>query len=422
MFSPNTDITDVLQAEIDATAAAGGGEIIIPSGLYHIRSVQLKSHICLRLSAGARLLASGKKEDYAPIGYNHNEMGDVHAVLYALDQEHVKICGEGEIDLNCWAFYEAENPDSIDTVGPEVTQAHLDEASRSYDWRINQPIFFHQCTHVHMDGVQVRNASCWTITCNFCQTVKMTNLTIENPLTIPNSDGIHFCGSEDIIIRGCHITAGDDCIALSSITDWNRACENVTISDCVFQSGSKAISIGYMHSIVRNVLIENIIVKKSNRAYVTMCHPRTGLVENVRVHNCILEGRSYGGDWWGNGESIVIMVTPHDIEWYRDDMPADRFDVSVRNIEFSGVTCLCERPVAFVANDDLCRNVRLVDSVVHIVAEEKPSLKGNVVDLAPGPENFQITEENIGVVSQNVQVEIRNVTDADGLAVKQQES
>lgn len=418
MFTANTDITELLQSHIDQVSNAGGGKICIEAGLYQIRQIELKSNICLHLEAGAQLRTTGKREDYSPIGYDHNEMGDVYSVIYAMGQENITITGQGIIDLNGDAFYHKENPSDLPTVGPAVTQEYLDEAPRSYDWRINQPIFFHECTHVRVENVQIRNASCWTITCNFCRSIKMLNLTIENSLIIPNSDGIHFCGSSDIIISGCHITAGDDCIAFTSITDWNRATENVTVSDCVFQSGSKAISIGYMHSIVRNIVIENVIIKKSNRAYVTMCHPHTGLVENIRITNCILEGRSYGGNWWGNGEPIVIMATPHHIERYREPQPADRFKYSIRNVDISGIICRAERPIAVVASEaDLCSNIRVSNSTVEIVPEEKPSLMGNVIDLSPGEEHFQIPSTDIGIVTRNAKVTVSNVTDADGNSV-----
>lgn len=415
MLVNNSDITQILQQQINTVSANGGGSIHIPAGLYHIRPLELKSHINLHLEAGARLLASGKREDYAPIGYHHNEMGDVHSVLYALDQEDISITGAGIIDLNSDAFYHPENPAELPSVGPEVTQAYLDEAPRSHDWRVNQPIFFHQCHHIRIEGITVRNAPCWTITCNFSHSIKMLNLTIENSLIIPNSDGMHFCGSSDIIISGCHITAGDDCVAFTSITDWQRPCENIVVSDCIFQSGSKAISIGYMHSIVRKVLIENIIVKKSNRAFVCMCHPHTGLVQDVQVSNCILEGRSYGGNWWGNGEPIVVMATPHHIDWYRDPQPEDRFDVCVDNMRFDGLTCRAERPVAVVASEDgLCRGIHLHNSTITIVDEEKPSLMGNVVDLSPGEMHFEIDNKQVGLAVAKATVEVKDVVNETG--------
>jgi len=418
MFEPNSDITHVLQERINELAKTGGGEILIPPGEYWIRPIELKSNICLNLCAGATLKASPERDDYFPIGYDHNEMGQVFSVIYAVDQKNITVKGEGTIDLNGEAWYRMDDPKPMHTVGPEITAAHRAEGARSYGWRVNQPIFFHQCQNIRFDGLNLINAPCWTMSFNFCRIVKMTDLTILNGLLIPNSDGMHFTGSSDILISGCAITAGDDCVALTSITDWNVPCENVTITNCVFQSASKAISVGYMHSIVRNVLIENVVIKKSNRAFVIMCHPRTGRVENVRVSNCILEGRSYAGGWWGNGEAIVIMVSPQHIERYREPLPDPRFDLAVRNVHFTNVSCHAERPIGVVATEPLTRNIQFRDVIIEIVPEERPSLKGNAIDLAPGPENYEIPKAGIGMVCVNSEPVLDNVTDADGTPIE----
>lgn len=252
MFVNQSDITAELQTRIDQVAAAGGGEISIPAGEYHVRPIQLKSHLCLHLQAGAKLIASPHQADYFPIGYHHNEMKEVY----------------------------------------------------------------------------------------------------------------------------------------------------------------------YMHSIVRNVLIENVIVKQSNRAFVSMCHPHTGLVENVRVANCILEGRSYGGNWWGNGEALVLMVTPHHISSYREPQPAPRFDTSIKNVAFSNLICRAERPIGIVASAPLIKNVQLKDITIEIVPEIRPSLKGNVIDLAPGPENYQIPHSGVGVLYKKAHLQIDQVTDPEGNGVE----
>ena len=424
MFQNLTDITETLQTQINQLSSAGGGEILIPPGTYSFRPIALKSNICLHLSAGARLVASPRKEDYFPIGYNHNEMREVYSAIYALGQENITLKGEGTIDLNGDAFYHLDKPSLVVSVGPAITQEYIDEAPRTYDWRVNQPMFFHQCANLRLDGLRILNAPCWTLSFNLCQAIKITHLTIHNSLILPNNDGMHFTGSRDILISGCHIVAGDDCVALSSITDWNAPCENVVISNCVFQSASKALSVGYMHSIVRNVLIENVIVRKSNRAFVSMCHPHTGLVENVRVANCIFEGRSYGGNWWGNGEAIVLMVTPHHISGYRDPLPAPRFDAGIRNVVFSNLTCLSERPIGIVASEAagaaaaLIQNVQLKDLTIQITPEERPSLKGNVIDLAPGPQNYAIPRPGIGIVYRNAALRLENILDHNGRPVE----
>jgi hypothetical protein len=418
MFTINTDITHELQNAIDRLAESGGGEIVISPGVYHFRSIQLKSNICLNLRAGAKLVASPRREDYFPIGYNHNEMGEVHSAIYALEQENITLKGEGEIDLNGTSFYHMDLPSKVVSVGPPITQEYLDEAPRTYDWRVNQPVFFHHCRNIRLEGLSIRNSPCWTLSFNLCRGIKISHLTIENSMILPNDDGMHFTGSQDILIHGCHISAGDDCIALSSITDWNAACENVVISDCILQSASKAISVGYMHSIVRNVLIENVIVKQSNRAFVSMCHPRTGLVENIRVANCIFEGRTYGGNWWGNGEAIVLMVTPHHIPSYRDPLPPPRFDASIRNVTFTGLTCLSPRPIGIVASEPLVKNVQLKDITIDFIPDHRPSLKGHVFDLAPGPLNYELPQDRIGIAYKNAEIRIENVTDGFGNPVE----
>jgi hypothetical protein len=414
MFSDPSDITAELQARIDQLARSGGGEILIPPGEYHLRPLELKSNICINLSAGARLVASPRRADYFPIGYNHNEMGEVYSAFFAKDQHDITLKGEGTLDLNGLSFYHLDQPSQVVTVGPPITQEYLDEAPRTYTWRVNQPIFFHRCQNIRFDGLTITNAPCWTLSFNHCRAIKMTNLTIANSLILPNNDGMHFTGSQDILISGCHITGGDDCVAFTSITDWNVPCENIVISNCVFQSASKAISIGYMHSIVRNVVISNVIVKKSNRAFVSMCHPRTGLVENIRVENCIFEGRSYGGNWWGNGEAIVLMVTPHHIPAYREPLPDPRFSTCIKNVTFSNVTCLSERPIGIVASAELIQNVQFKDMILETVPEIRPSLKGNVIDLAPGPINYKIPRAGIGIVYKNVRFQVEHVSDEKG--------
>jgi hypothetical protein len=414
MFTPNTDITLELQNIIDRLSKGGGGEILIPPGDYFFRPVELKSNICICLQAGARLVASPRREDYFPIGYDHNEMGEVFSAIYALGARNIILKGDGEIDLSGEDFYHLDRPTPVETTGPEITQEYLDEAPRTFDWRVNQPIFFHDCENVTLNGLRIGNAPCWTLSFCGCRKVRATDLTIENSLVIPNSDGMHFSSSRDIQVRGCFITAGDDCVAFTAITDWNTPCENITVSDCVFQSASKAISVGYMHSIVRNVLIENVVIKKSNRPFVLMCHPRTGLVENVRVHNCIFEGRSYGGNWWGNGEPIVVMVTPHHMARYRDPMPPPRHPVCLRKVVFSHLICRGERPVCMVADEPVTENIRMEEVIIEIVPEEKPSLKGNVIDLAPGPINYPIPASAPEVVIRNVDLHLQGISGSAG--------
>ena len=55
---------------------------------------------------------------------------------------------------------------------------------------------------------------------------------------------------------------------------------------------------------------------------------------------------------------------------------------------------------------------------IDLVPEDKPSLKGNVIDLAPGPENYEVVGEDVGIVHKNAQIHFVNVTDGDGNSVE----
>jgi len=63
---------------------------------------QVKSNICLHLQAGAKIIASPRKEDYFR-GYDHNGAG-VFGFGPALNQGHITLKGEGEICLNGHRF------------------------------------------------------------------------------------------------------------------------------------------------------------------------------------------------------------------------------------------------------------------------------------------------------------------------------
>ena len=56
--------TAAIQAAIDACAAAGGGRVIVPAGLYRTGTIFLRSHVELHLQHGARLKASTNLDDY----------------------------------------------------------------------------------------------------------------------------------------------------------------------------------------------------------------------------------------------------------------------------------------------------------------------------------------------------------------------
>jgi len=60
--------TSSIQAAIDACHAAGGGRVILPRGVFVTGTIRLKSHVTLRVEAGARLAGSTRSDDYPKEG------------------------------------------------------------------------------------------------------------------------------------------------------------------------------------------------------------------------------------------------------------------------------------------------------------------------------------------------------------------
>ena len=347
----------------------------------------------LYLDKGAVLKGSGEWSDYRPNGYNHNELGDARCVLYAMNASGITISGEGRIDLNGGAFYDFDRPIASEYDVMPMTPAQLAECTVAREHRPNLPICFVHCDRVTVRDITITDAPCWTLSFLECTDIRVLDLTIDNRLNVPNCDGMHFCGCSDMIVRGCRITSGDDCVAFSSITDWNKPCQRAVVSDCVFRSASKAISIGYMHSIVRDITVENCVVWSSNRAVAMMASAGTGVVENVLLANLRLDARVYAGNWWGHGEPFCLMSVHHDNESYRDAPPETRPEAGIRHVQIRGAICTGENACAMVSDDGSISDVQIHGLSFRRMDSANLPLRGHMIDLAPGAQTAYLPDD-----------------------------
>ncbi len=373
--------TGAIQRAFDAASQAGG-TVVIPRGTFISGTVNMGS-ASLQLEKGAVLMASGRMEDYRHNGYDHNEMRSTTCLLYAMDADGIRVWGEGTIDLNGASFFDFEHR-ALPWKEPELSREQYLECTATFTERPTQPLFFLHCRNVDFRDITIRNAPCWTLSFHNCEDIRITDITVRNDPVIPNNDGLHFCGCRRVIIRGCNIVSGDDCIALSGITDWDIPCEDFIISDCIFASTSKAVVLGYMHSIVRNVTISDCIIRDSQRGLCIMSGAPTGLVENVTVQNLQVDTRIRAGTWWGNGEPICIFALPHNNPWYLRPMPDRSWPVNIRNIRLMNISCTAENLIGLVGTGENVRDIS-VDGLAYCRKTSKNAwLRGiNAVDVAP---------------------------------------
>lgn len=368
--------TSAIQTAIDACAKAGGGTVVVPPGRYVSGTIELRSRVDLHLEAGAVLVGSPRLEDYRDNGFVHvdnhfsgAEGGKSLSLIYAGGAEDVGIRGRGTIDMSSDAFFD------FDTLKPMkgVDEADLTAEQRAEATVVKKdgptlPIFFASCTRVEISGVRFVNAPSWTINFTLCTDVKVHHITIRDDLRVPISDGIHICGSTDVIISESVISCGDDCVAITGVTSWDTASERIVITNCTMQSSSAGVRVGFLASKVRDVVVSNLAIHDSSRGF-TIFAGDDGWVENVSIANVIVRSRIRAGNWWGKGEPLVIC--------------AAQSSGRIENVTVRGMTARCENGAVIAADGGSVRNIVLDDWTVELAHGPNHALFGGVIDLEP---------------------------------------
>ena len=143
-----TKDTAAFQKALDACAAAGGGEVVVPAGNYLIGSIELKSHTTLRLEKDAHLLGSPDLDDY-PV---------------------MKVRWEGKWIDGHRALISAHGANDIGIVGPGKISGNPALGGRQMPRRpvIIEPI---NCTDVLFEGFATEHRSMWSIHPTYCENV-----------------------------------------------------------------------------------------------------------------------------------------------------------------------------------------------------------------------------------------------------------
>lgn len=262
--------TEAIQAAIDEISAAGGGKVILTQGTFLTGTLWLKSHVELHLEKGALLLGSPDPKDYnTDDAYEQNyacppEGWDGKHLIIVHECEDVAITGLGTIDGNGEAFM-AEK-------GMGFTLIYPWRAGRAREkvpgiLRPGQLICFIECRHVTLRDVTIRNATSWTVFLYGCDYVSVNGLRISNPYYWLNTDGIDIDTCRYVTVSDCIIETGDDAITFRGagkrLKDQDRACEFITVTNCVLSASACAFRVGVGTFPIRHVEVSNITVVKA---------------------------------------------------------------------------------------------------------------------------------------------------------------
>lgn len=361
--------TQAIQSAVDACAGAGGGTVVVPAGVFVTGTVELKSRITLCLEQGAVLKGSDDMSDYPPQSFAG--FRNTPTLLFAVGQTDIRLAGEGVIDLNDGPFM---NWDVLKTAPQKETRATMDERQRGeavveHRYRPDQPILFHDCNRIRIEGITIRDAPAWFVSLSSCTDVKVHAVSIIGNLCVPNNDGIHIAACKDVIITDSVFYCGDDCVAITCIRNWEGISERIVVSNCIMTSRSAAVRMGHLKSKVRDVVMDNLVITDSNRGFGIFAGDG-GYVENVVVSNVVMETRLIAGAWWGNGEPLVISAA---------DSPGGRID----GITISNVRARAENGIVIVGEQHNVRDIEIRDWRLALSYGDNRKLFKPVLDLAP---------------------------------------
>jgi polygalacturonase len=389
--------TPAIQKAIDACHEAGGGSVVIPPGEFVTGSIQLRSNVNLYLEQGARLLGSLDTADYR-IG------GSRRGMIFAYQEQGISISGEGEIDGRGTSFHDADKAHMGQDFNRGVTRQGMDympadpvpsDGPIGYETRPGMMVLLLQCEQVAIKDVTFRDSPVWTFRIADCDDVFVNGISIRNNLLIPNSDGIHCTTSRNVRISDCDIRAGDDAIIVTGFgtnvevggdvnirldytarESGNKTgyAENVTVTNCILQSRSAGIRVGYGVNPIRNCVFSNLVIYGSNRGLGVFSRD-VGSIENILFSNITIQNRLHSGHWWGNGEPIHVSAIKQD-----PAIPAG----PVKNIRFINIIAESESGILIYGTEQSpVKDVLLENVSIHIKAGKHSAAYGGNFDLRP---------------------------------------
>ena len=325
--------TRAIQAAIDAQAAAGGGTVVVPPGVFVSGALFMQPKVHLHLEQGAVLRCSTDLANF-PVQRTriegHFEDAFNPALINASGCDGLRITGRGTLDgagRPIWdLFWKLRNaaPDPHNFPNLGVPRARLAVIERSRD--------------VEIDGVTFKDAQFWNLHLYRCQHVVVRNARFEVPddyKQAPSSDGIDLDSCQHVTIDGCHFSVTDDCIAAKgskgprALEDRDSPpVEHIRVRNCHFRRGHGVFTLGSEATVVRDVIVEHCTVADVDLAVLKLRPDTPQRYEDIHFRHLTLNTTGARGS--------VLLVRP----WtqYVDLKGAAPPQSVVRNISLSNIS------------------------------------------------------------------------------------
>lgn len=390
-----TDNSMPIARAIAACAAAGGGRIVLPTGLCLTGPIRLRSRMSLHIPEGTHLRFIPEPDRYLPpvvSRWEGVELMGYHPLIYAFEETDIAVTGRGMIDGGAdddhWWPWKGPWGGKFDDT--PVAERQAADRTRLFDLaergvpvdrrvfgqgsRLRPPLFQpYRSQRVLVEGVTIINAPFWLLHPVLCRDVVFRNVTCRSHG--PNNDGIDPESCNGVLIEGCTFDTGDDCIAIKAgrNADGRRVatpCENIVIRHCRMKDGHAGVAIGSeLTGGVRNVFVQDCRMDSPHLTRVLEIKTngyRGGVVEDVQLERLDI----------GVVERAVVQLWM----FYEEGAGGDFVPV-IRRIALRD--CQVERTERLLVirgrSDSLVRNLSLTN--VRVLKEDQPSVVANVRNI-----------------------------------------
>lgn len=295
-----TPDTRILQQAIDQIAAAGGGRLTLPPGRYRSGCLNLPSDFELHLEAGAVLVASRHLADYQQWKALSCAEKSHNVLLYALGQRNLTITGQGHIEGDAEAWFAAE-PDEQGYRVPKADRPRM--------------IVFEDCEQVRLQDISLIRAPMWTVHLVSCRHVHIERLTIDNAMTLPNTDALDIDSCEAVFISNSYFSAADDAICIKTTfkpAGLRRPARRIAVSNCLLRSDSCALKIGTeTWDDIEDITVSGCTLFDSNRG-IGIVSRDGGAIRRVLFSTIAFSCHHVAACHWGKADPIFISVRTRD--------------------------------------------------------------------------------------------------------------
>jgi polygalacturonase len=369
--------TVAIQKTIDACAAMGGGQVLLPAGKTFLSgALTLRSGVDLHISTGATLKGSADWRDYLPSG----------SLLFAKDAANISLTGSGTIDGNDSALWQKL---ADEEAGGDINKDGWWPESFIGDWwpfgkKPGEPdkgggrpmmVIFINCDNVRLHDITLRAAPSWTVHLVGCRDVAVSDISIRNSWEVANNDGIDIDHCRDVRIANSLFDAADDCIVIKNTPNFESYgdCQHITVTGCTLASRSAALKVDEVYTgTARDIIFDGCVVSGSNRGLCIQLRD-AGNIENVIFSNIVVETKFQPHKWWGAGEPIQVTCFPRTAETKLGH---------VRNVRFSNIICRGENGLIFQGWPSSLLDDIVLDNVKLDLTKPAPGV-GGFYDLRP---------------------------------------